>query len=123
MITYTCLLATATTTAILFFFLNDPPPTEIYPLSLHDALPIVLVTRPREQAGEFADLLAGYGARVLTMPAIAIVPPADWRPPDRAIGDLPRDDWGIFSSVNGVRVFFQRLRALPPGARALGRAP
>src|SRR2546429_4762518 len=24
-----------------FFFLNDPPPTEIYPLSLHDALPIL----------------------------------------------------------------------------------
>src|SRR5256885_13258866 len=24
----------------MFFFLNDPPPTEIYPLSLHDALPI-----------------------------------------------------------------------------------
>src|SRR2546426_7825750 len=23
-----------------FFFLNDPPPTEIYPLPLHDALPI-----------------------------------------------------------------------------------
>src|SRR3989440_12265551 len=23
-----------------FFFLNDPAPTEIYPLSLHDALPI-----------------------------------------------------------------------------------
>src|SRR2546430_14589793 len=23
-----------------FFFFNDPPPTEIYPLSLHDALPI-----------------------------------------------------------------------------------
>src|SRR5256886_16377549 len=25
----------------LFFFLNDPPPTEIYPLPLHDALPIL----------------------------------------------------------------------------------
>src|SRR3712207_7952134 len=24
----------------MFFFLNDPPTTEIYPLSLHDALPI-----------------------------------------------------------------------------------
>src|SRR3990167_7095264 len=24
----------------VFFFLNDPAPTEIYPLSLHDALPI-----------------------------------------------------------------------------------
>src|SRR5262249_60729643 len=23
-----------------FFFFNDPPPSEIYPLSLHDALPI-----------------------------------------------------------------------------------
>src|SRR3989449_5877322 len=26
--------------ASLFFFFNDPAPTEIYPLSLHDALPI-----------------------------------------------------------------------------------
>src|SRR5438067_4147277 len=24
----------------MFFFFHDPPPTEIYPLSLHDALPI-----------------------------------------------------------------------------------
>src|SRR5262249_9080238 len=27
----------------LFFFSNDPPTTEIYPLSLHDALPICLM--------------------------------------------------------------------------------
>ena len=82
----------------------------------------VLVTRPREQAGEFADLLAGYGARVLTMSTIAIVPPVDWRPLDRAIGDLARYDWVIFTSVNGVRFFFERLRALGRDARALGRA-
>src|SRR5438876_4553598 len=25
---------------LIFFFYNDPAPTEIYPLSLHDALPI-----------------------------------------------------------------------------------
>src|SRR5258705_10418266 len=36
---------------ILFFFFNDTAPTEIYPLSLHDALPIwpgahVLLRRP-----------------------------------------------------------------------------
>jgi len=72
----------------------------------------VLVTRPREQAGEF----------VLTMPTIAIVPPVDWRPLDRAIGDLARYDWVIFTSVNGVRFFFERLRALGRDARALGRA-
>src|SRR5437870_6695678 len=33
---------------IFFFFLTDPPPTEIYTLSLHDALPIsVRPERPR----------------------------------------------------------------------------
>src|SRR5437868_11943782 len=30
-------------TAIFFFFFNDPAPTEIYTLSLHDALPISVV--------------------------------------------------------------------------------
>src|SRR5256885_12121953 len=29
---------------VLFFFFNDPAPTEIYPLSLHDALPISAAT-------------------------------------------------------------------------------
>src|SRR5947208_661432 len=68
------------------------------------------------------DVLWGAGARVLTMPTIAIVPPADWRPLDRAIGDLAWYDWVIFTSVNGVRFFFERLRALGRDARALGRA-
>src|SRR5256885_7111544 len=36
----------------LFFFLNDPPPTEIYPLSLPDALPILpLEQRSRRLPG------------------------------------------------------------------------
>src|SRR5437870_9800529 len=29
-----------------FFFFNDPPPTEIYTLSLHDALPILIAVGP-----------------------------------------------------------------------------
>src|SRR6201988_5507730 len=33
---------------ILFFFFNNPAPTEIYTLSLHDALPI---SRPAEYTG------------------------------------------------------------------------
>src|ERR1051326_9568056 len=33
----------------LFFFFNDTAPTEIYPLSLHDALPISVV--PAKYAG------------------------------------------------------------------------
>src|SRR5437870_13565374 len=31
----------------LLFFFNDPPPTEIYTLSLHDALPISQTPRAR----------------------------------------------------------------------------
>src|SRR4029450_14158705 len=31
----------------LFFFFNDPAPTEIYTLSLHDALPIFSCVRPQ----------------------------------------------------------------------------
>src|SRR3989440_12726043 len=34
------LFATLLFLSYFFFFFNDPPPTEIYTLSLHDALPI-----------------------------------------------------------------------------------
>src|SRR5205085_10936147 len=33
--------ARAASTSCLFFFFNDPAPTELYTLSLHDALPIL----------------------------------------------------------------------------------
>src|SRR3712207_9201494 len=44
----------------LFFFFNDTATTEIYTLSLHDALPICSVVRPRRAALRwpfFADIL------------------------------------------------------------------
>src|SRR5205807_8377203 len=39
----------ATHTLTLLFFFNDPAPTEIYTLSLHDALPI---SEPAERRGQ-----------------------------------------------------------------------
>src|SRR5258707_7453714 len=46
------------TTFFFFFFFNDPATTEIYTLSLHDALPISLPARrePRRPAGDEAGL-------------------------------------------------------------------
>src|SRR5438876_4476935 len=38
------------------FFFTDPATTEIYTLSLHDALPISLSVRPRPAASEFATI-------------------------------------------------------------------
>src|SRR2546430_12224950 len=49
-------------TNIIFFFFNDTATTEIYPLSLHDALPICIGERGQEQRrGQHADL--GIAAR------------------------------------------------------------
>jgi len=70
----------------------------------------VVVTRAREQASEFSDLLKEAGAHVVEFPTIEIVPPEDWSPVDQAIAALEVYDWIIFTSVNGVRFFIQRLR-------------
>ncbi len=79
----------------------------------------ILITRPREQAEEFREILEGLGAHILIAPTIRIVPPGDWGPLDAAIGALGAYDWVIFTSVNGVRFFAERLLALGRGAGAL----
>jgi uroporphyrinogen III methyltransferase/synthase len=80
----------------------------------------VLVTRAAEQAGEFSAMLAGLGAHVFECPTIGILPPADWGEVDDAIAALGRFDWVVFSSVNAVQFFFERLRSLGKDSRALG---
>lgn len=70
----------------------------------------VLITRARSQVEEFSTLLEDYGAEVIAFPTIEIAPPGDWRPMDQAIKKLDTYDWVIFTSVNGVRSFTQRLR-------------
>src|SRR2546427_6069737 len=49
-----------------FFFFNDTATTEIYTLSLHDALPICLVRRP--VLAPVADRARGAGVRHLDQP-------------------------------------------------------
>jgi len=53
------------------------------------------------------------------MPAIKILPLEDWRPVDDAIENLRRFDWIIFTSVNGVEAFMERLLVIGRDARAL----
>lgn len=71
----------------------------------------VLMTRAKEQAGELADRLTGYGAEPVEAPTITIVPPLDWAPVDQAISEVGTYDWIIFTSVNGVDRFMTRLWA------------
>lgn len=70
----------------------------------------VVITRPRAQAGGFASLLQAAGARVIHFPTIEIIPPASFADLDRAIEMLESYHWIIFTSANGVRFFFKRLK-------------
>jgi uroporphyrinogen III methyltransferase / synthase len=66
----------------------------------------IVVTRPREQAGDFAQKLANLGADVLEIPAIKIVPTTRKREIVDALLALNSYDWLVFTSANGVTAFF-----------------
>ena len=79
----------------------------------------IVVTRAREQASDLVRQLSDLGAECLECPTIAVVPPNEWEPLDRAIDDLPAYDWIVFTSVNGVKFFFERLFDKGRDVRAL----
>ena len=79
----------------------------------------IVVTRAREQASVFAEKLENLGAEVTLFPVIKIIPPADTAPLDRAIGSLPDYSWAVFTSVNGVEYFFERMKVLQKDIRCL----
>jgi uroporphyrinogen III methyltransferase/synthase len=79
----------------------------------------IVITRPEEQAEEFAALLREEGARVVSFPTIRIVPPEDYGDLDRAIHDIDTYQWIVFTSVNGVKYFFERFRKLRHDIRDL----
>ena len=72
----------------------------------------VVVTRSRAQAPEFVRRLRDLGATPILFPTIRIAPVDDSAPLDNAIQTLHDVDWVIFTSVNGVDVFWERLEAL-----------
>lgn len=83
----------------------------------------VLVTRARAQASKLTARLESAGAKVIETPAIEIAPPADnYQGLDAAIKDIASYQWIIFTSVNGVTNFFDRLNLAKKDTRALGYA-
>lgn len=70
-----------------------------------------MITRALAQADDFAAELQKYGAVVILCPTIEIGEPDSYERLDEAIDHLYGYDWLIFTSVNGVDYFFQRLKA------------
>ncbi len=79
----------------------------------------VMVTRAREQAGDFVRALEEAGAVVVELPVITIEPvPIGYG--GRLLRNLDRYEWVIFTSVNGVERFFNLLEEMEirrPAAR------
>ena len=75
----------------------------------------ILVTRARAQASEFADLLETNGAEVIQFPTIKIQPIENVDMPP-----LDPYDWVIFTSINAVEIFYERLRENGKDVRTFG---
>lgn len=92
-------------------------------LSWFEKLPLfgkkIVVTRASDQAAEFSAKLRALGADVAELPVILIEAPADCGPIDQAIDRLHEYDWLIFTSVNGVRFFIDRLDRSSKDLRSL----
>jgi len=80
----------------------------------------IVVTRAREQASSLVDRLTELGAQCLEYPTIEVVGPDNWQPLDMAIENLKTYDWLVFTSVNGVKYFFERLFYKGLDVRVLG---
>lgn len=82
----------------------------------------VLMTRPAIANDDLTRALLRAGAEPIAAPAIAIVPPDDSVGAERATHDPAQYSWVVFTSANGVRVFFDYLEARRDDARIFGAA-
>ncbi len=79
----------------------------------------VLVTRSKAQASALVQALEKLGTEVIEFPTIKILPPEDFKALDLSIDNLQRYHWIIFTSVNGVSFFMERLYYKGKDAREL----
>jgi uroporphyrinogen III methyltransferase/synthase len=79
----------------------------------------IVVTRARAQASGFLAQLSDLGAECIEFPTIEIIPPSTWDDMDQGIQSLDNYQWLLFTSVNGVEFFFERLVTLGKDVRDL----
>lgn len=80
----------------------------------------ILVTRAREQASYFSELIEKAGGEAIEVPTIKIASPSDKTPLINAIKSASNYNWIIFTSVNGVKAFFDEMKINHIDIRSLG---
>lgn len=78
----------------------------------------LMVTRARSQARELIEKIEALGGEAFAFPLLKMVPVRDTGELDQAISQLHAFDWVIFTSVNGVRFFWERMNQLGRGRDA-----
>jgi uroporphyrinogen III methyltransferase/synthase len=78
-----------------------------------------VVTRPREQARELAELFEEQGAQVIVAPTVRLAPVDDYSELDNACANIASFDWVILPTLTGTEVFLKRLLAGPCDVRSL----
>lgn len=82
----------------------------------------IVVTRPKEVASVMAEKLRKLGAQVIEMPAIDTLPLEDTTKLCTALEKLrkgKRGQWIVFTSPQGVKIFFKQLNLLKVDLRQL----
>jgi len=79
----------------------------------------IVVTRARRQASDLVKQLSDLGAECIECPTIQIVPPDNNAPMIQAIEQISDYHWLVFTSVNGVLQFFNRLFDMGKDVRIL----
>lgn len=72
----------------------------------------VMVTRARSQAQELSEMIAKLGGETYEFPLVKMIPLQNNQFLDQALSQIETFDWVIFTSANGVRFFFERMREL-----------
>ncbi|MCP4022752.1 MAG: uroporphyrinogen-III C-methyltransferase [Desulfobacteraceae bacterium] len=80
----------------------------------------IVITRARAQASNLVQTLSKLGAHCIEIPTIKIMAPADISPVKKAIESIAGYDWLVFTSVNGVKYFFDTLFSMGNDVRSLG---
>ena len=69
----------------------------------------ILITRPAKQVADFAEKLCAIGFEPVYFPVIEIHPVDDFSELDKALSEIERYAWLVFTSVNAVDMVFDRI--------------